>query len=115
MISSPNGSEWIKGEGIIPGSKHDQSSYRSELGGQLGIASIVSNIIIPDNISPNLIMTCGGLSTLEQTSATKKDLKVKGKHFNLISITCDHLENSIFPEMLVFCLNCLGFHRHVLV
>ena len=72
------------GGGTTPGSKQDQSAYRSELGGQLGIASIVSNIILPDNDSPNLIMAYDGLSALEQTSATKTDVKVTGKHFDLI-------------------------------
>ena len=33
IIYSPGGMEWIKGGGIIPGWKLDQSAYPSELGG----------------------------------------------------------------------------------
>ena len=31
ILASSDGSEWIEGGGIIPGPKHKQSSYRSEL------------------------------------------------------------------------------------
>ena len=46
-LASPDGCEYIAGGGIIPGSENDQGSYRSELGGQAGIANVVSNLVLP--------------------------------------------------------------------
>ena len=39
IIITPDGNEWIKGGGVLPGPDDVQNSYRSELGGQVGIAS----------------------------------------------------------------------------
>ena len=89
-------SRWVvldKG-GVIPGSKNDQSAYRSELGGQLGIAAVISSITLPSDVPTNSIMACDGLSALDQITASKTDFKVKGKHFDIISITCDLLTNT---------------------
>ena len=47
IISSSDGSEWIEGGGVIPGSVEEQSSYSSELGGQTVIASVCTSLILP--------------------------------------------------------------------
>ena len=47
IVATPNGKEWIKGGDLIPGTPDDQGAYRSELGGQLIIASFTSSIILP--------------------------------------------------------------------
>lgn len=39
-------------------------------------------------------MACDGLSALTQTTVSKTEFKVIGKHFDLISITCDLLTNT---------------------
>ena len=57
---------------------------------------MVSNIILPENFTPNLIVACDGMSALNQTSATKSDFKVTGKHIDLISITFEILSRSAF-------------------
>ena len=50
IISSSDGSEWIQGGGVIPGPSGEQSSYRSELGGQTGIAAICNSLILPNTV-----------------------------------------------------------------
>ena len=47
ILASLDGSEWIEGGGIIPGPKQEQSSYRSELGGQTGLSLACSDLIFP--------------------------------------------------------------------
>ena len=96
IISSPDGTEWVRGGGIIPGIPADQSAYRSELGGQLGIAAIVSNLIMPTDTNPELIVACDGLSALNKTNEKESDFKVTGKHIDIISITCDLLTKCQF-------------------
>ena len=96
IISTPDGKEWIKGGGIIPGAKFDQSAYRNELGGQLDIASIVSNLILPDGVQSTLTIACDGLSVLEKTRTTKLDFKVTGKYIYSMSITSELLTTSSF-------------------
>ena len=39
IIITPDGTEWIEGGGVLPGPADVQNSYRSELGGQVGIVS----------------------------------------------------------------------------
>ena len=63
VIASSDGTEWICGGGLIPGS--EQSSYRSELGGLLGMASAIHSILLPPDTRPTYIITlCDGLSDL---------------------------------------------------
>jgi hypothetical protein len=47
ILATRDVSEWIKGGGIIPGCKDDQDPYRSELGGQVGLAVFISTIDLP--------------------------------------------------------------------
>ena len=44
IIATPDGVEWVEGAEVIPGLRSDQSSYRSELGGQLGKAAFVASV-----------------------------------------------------------------------
>ena len=44
IISSADGNEWIQGGGIIPGEAGDQSSYRGELGGLIGIIAFLNSV-----------------------------------------------------------------------
>ena len=60
----------------------------------MGIAAIISSITLPFDVPTNFIMVCDRLSALEQTTASKTDFKVTGKHFDHISITCDLLTNT---------------------
>mmetsp|Transcript_23121 Transcript_23121/g.34229 ORF Transcript_23121/g.34229 Transcript_23121/m.34229 type:complete len:87 (+) Transcript_23121:53-313(+) len=39
IISTENESSWIEGGGVIPGPVDEQNSYRSKLGGLVGIAT----------------------------------------------------------------------------
>ena len=86
LISTPDGSEFIKGGGIIPGSTNDQSSYRSELGGQLGLAAIMSSTILPHSMKPNIIVICDGLSALQNVHTREIDVESNKKDANLISV-----------------------------
>lgn len=64
IIATPDGAKWIEGGGVIPGLKSDQNSYRSELGGPLGIATFVASINLPIG-NYTLKTVCHGLSTLK--------------------------------------------------
>ena len=66
IISTRDGSEWIKGGGIIPGCKEDQDPYRSELGGQVGLAAFISAIVLPDGMTPNITIACDGLAAINR-------------------------------------------------
>ena len=89
ILASSDGSEWIEGGGIIPGPKLEQSSYRSELGGQTGLSIVCSNLILPpvQKKQKHITLLCDGLSALETVGRPIKQIKVKHKHSDLISIT----------------------------
>ena len=65
IISTPDGTEWIEGGGVIPGLKSDQNSYRSELGGQLGIAAFISSVNLPKG-NYTMKTVCDGLAALDR-------------------------------------------------
>ena len=41
ILATRDGSEWLKGGGIVPGCKEDQDPYRSDLGGQVEFVEVV--------------------------------------------------------------------------
>jgi hypothetical protein len=45
IITSDGTTEWIEGGGVLPGPADFQNSHRSELGGQVGIASCLQSIL----------------------------------------------------------------------
>ena len=99
VLASSDGSEYIAGGGLIPGSADDQSSYRSELGGQVGIANVVNSLILPqtkDNKKRYITTICDGLSALETVGKEIAFIKVKHKHADLISITSSLWNTSAF-------------------
>ena len=126
ILSSPDGREWIEGGGIIPGEDTDQGSYRSELGGQCGIAVAVDCLVLPDPLTgePYHITTiCDGLAALNKVGICKEYIKTSGKHVDLISIitslwtsssftpTTEHIyahqdENNVSPLSMKANLNC---------
>jgi len=64
IIASPDGREWIEGGGLIHGEPHKQNSYRSQIGGQLDIASLLHSIQLPPS-SYHITTVCDGLAALE--------------------------------------------------
>ena len=99
ILATPDGSEFIKGGGLIPGPSNSQSSYRSELGGQLGLASFVSNIILPATVSTKVTVACDGLGALQQVDDNTMFASTKRKDFDLISpIKCLWHASTIAPS-----------------
>jgi len=96
IISTPDGSEWIQGGGLIPGEKQDQDPYRSELGGLLGLATIISGIILPPTIKPTITIGCDGLSALNQVGLDTTIIKARMKNVDMISIINSLLSTSKF-------------------
>ena len=96
IISTPNGQEYIEGGGLIPGEGVDQDPYRSELGGQLGLAAIATGIHIPAHSSPTLTIACDGLSALNQVGMDKQKIKAKMKHVDLISAISETWETGTY-------------------
>ena len=95
IISTPDGGEWIEGGGVIPGLQSDQNSYRSELGGQLGIASFISSVNLPKG-EYTLKTVCDGLSALNQVGLDKSYTKSSLKHVDMISMIAELWERSDF-------------------
>ena len=65
IVANPDGEEWVEGGGVIPGKIGDQNSYRSELGGQLGIHSFASSLILPPGLYV-INIVCDGISALNR-------------------------------------------------
>ena len=85
ILATPDLKEYIKGGGIVPGPPQAQSSYRSELGGLLGIANIVSNIVLPSTVSSSITVSCDGLAALNKVNTPTGYLKSKFTDIDLIS------------------------------
>ena len=98
VVSSPDGSEWISGGGIIPGEPEDQNSYRSELGGQLGVISalISMDIDVPSSAQTPITTYCDGISALNTVLLPSSAIKARHKHADLISITASLWSSSPF-------------------
>ena len=96
IISTPDGKEWISGGGLIPGIDEDQSAYRSELGGLLGITIFLHAIQLPPNTEPSILIACDGLSALNKIKINANQRKCKYKHIDFISIMHDLWQQSKF-------------------
>ena len=99
IVSTQNGEEWIQGGGVVPGESHEQNSYRSELGGQLGIAIVTDSIQLPPPINQekyHITIVCDGLSALDTVGTDKAFIKSARKCFDLISMTSDIWKKSKF-------------------
>ena len=86
IVSTPDGSEYISGGGIIPGPKLDQSAYRSELGGQLGLSLFLTSIKLPPTATPTITIACDGKAALGKVAIDKCAVHSKDKHVDFISI-----------------------------
>ena len=96
IISTPDGNEWVKGGGIIPGPSHVQSAYRSELGGLLGLLLFLQAIVLPPSPRSTITIACDGKSALKQVNIKKVSLKSKMLHIDLISAIHDIVDQSYF-------------------
>ena len=65
IIATPDGKEWIKDGGVVTGESYDQSAYRSELAGQLGIDVIMYNLDIELG-KYSITNVCDGISSLSR-------------------------------------------------
>ena len=76
--------------GLIPGEERDQNSYRSELGGALGVAVFMDCIQLPILEPPSkyhITYYCDGLSALQTVNTDAVYIKSSGKSVDLISMT----------------------------
>ena len=90
IIATPDGQEWISGGGIIPGEQREQNSYRSELGGALGVAAFMECIQLPNLEAPekyHVKYYCDGLPALQTVNTKAVYIKSSGKSVDLISMT----------------------------
>ena len=74
IIATPDGIEWIESGGVIPGLLSDQNNYKSELGGQLGIATFVASVNLPKG-DYVLKTICDGLSAVNCVGLYKSHIK----------------------------------------
>ena len=96
IVSTRGGEEWIKGGGIIPGSTYDQDPYRSELGGQVGLASFITSIILPTGVTPSITIACDGKAAIDRVNMAKNIMKSNMKNVDMLSIISDLWEDSPF-------------------
>ena len=96
IVSTRDGLEWFKGGGIIPGSREDQDPYRSELGGQVGLASVITAIVLPDGVTPNITIACDGEAAIKRVNMDKSIIKANMKNVDMISIISDLWGDSSF-------------------
>ena len=66
IIPAQDGTEWIKGGGLVPGDKINQHTYRSEIAGQEIIAIILQHIVLPHSTNTSIITVCGEILVLQQ-------------------------------------------------
>ena len=64
---------------MILGCQEDQDPYRSELGGQLGLAAFISTVILSNYFKTTVTLACDGLSTLNQLDINSAKIKAKIK------------------------------------
>jgi hypothetical protein len=85
IISTPDGSQWISGGGPTP---EGIDSYRTELAGQVGIASCLEGIVSSSPIyhSPHIIISCDGISALQKTGLDPDKIRPKSTHVDLVAI-----------------------------
>ena len=95
IIATSDVKEWIERGGVITGVDTDQTSYRSKLEGQLGIAAFVDSIIIPIG-EYHITTACNGLSALNFVGTNKEYIKCNGIDEDLLSITSELWERSTF-------------------
>ena len=86
IVATRDGTEWVKGGGIIPGVEEDQDSYRSELGGQVGLAAFITSIILPLDAAPNITLACDGLAAINRVNMDSKIIKAKMKNADMLTI-----------------------------
>ena len=96
IVATLDGTQWIKGGGLIPGNECDQDPYRSELGGQLGLAAVISAIVLPPNITPHITVACDGKAALGQVELDANKTKTKMNCVDLISIISELWSTSRF-------------------
>ena len=96
ILATPDGSEYVSGGGIIPGDPLEQNAYRSELGGQLGLAAFISAIQFPIIINPSITIACDGKAALDKVNIAKKAIHCKDKQADFLSIISDLWLNSCF-------------------
>jgi hypothetical protein len=85
IIATPDGAQWISGGGSTP---QGDDSYRTELAGQVGIASCLEGIAALTTIenTPEIIISCDGISALKKTAIPPDCIRPKAPHIDLISI-----------------------------
>ena len=96
IVSTPDGSEYISGGGLLPGSPSEQNAYRSELGGQVGLAAFITALELPEESNPSITIACDGKSALSKINQPRMKVHCKDKQADLISILSDLWSNSPF-------------------
>ena len=70
----------------MPGKKEDQSAYRSELAGQVGIAAFLESLMLYDRLDLLIATLCDGISALRKVLTSMDQLRSNSKHIDLVSI-----------------------------
>ena len=96
-FATSSGSILLEGGGMIPGTTGHQGAYRSEAGGLLGIATVLSTLdsIFPPPSEYKITIACDGESALYQClQMPKEKISSSLKHYDIISRVQDKLSQS---------------------
>jgi len=90
ILSSADGSSWIEGGGIVPGTLADLNSYRTELGGLLGISVGIACLkhLLPTT-KHYMLTACDNLEALRKVTADRTRVKTTWKSVDIISQILD--------------------------
>lgn len=97
-ISIPDGKVRIREMGVIPGSESEQNSYRAELDGQLGTATCIESVDVPQG-EYKIKTVCDRLGALNKVGLDKEYIKCSAKHVDMISMITDLWNKSKFTPM----------------
>ena len=90
IIITSNGTEWIEGGGVLLGPADVQNSYRSELGGQVGIALCLKSLKQEfDGQETSFLTACDNLGALNKVGSLRAKTKPALKSFDLITALSD--------------------------
>ena len=85
-MSTPDGNEWIKGGGFVPGRQEDLNSYRGELGSLVGIVNCLEALFsILDCSSHGIITASDNVSAVDCLTLKRHNIKSSTKCIDLVT------------------------------
>ena len=88
-IETNCGTQYILGEGVVPGKPEYQNSYREELGSQFGVMCAIKIMESITGITTLVVNSCDNISSLRRATIHPEAVKSIWKQVDLISRLSD--------------------------